>query len=64
MPESGADQPDLVAAQDAAGKILHDLLVAVFFADSLEIRDQAPRALAFGELQPDLADALAPRRAL
>src|SRR5258705_494528 len=50
--------------QDTAGEILHHLFLGVALADLLELRDQAARALAFGDLEADPADAIAPRRAL
>ena len=59
----GSDQADLVAAQDAAGEILHHGLAAVMLADLAQFRHQLARTFAFVDGQRDLADARAPRAA-
>src|SRR5258706_190404 len=53
------DEADLVAAQDAAGKILHHRDVGIFLRNVLELRDKFAGALAFRKAERHLADALA-----
>src|SRR4029079_490170 len=60
----GSDQPDLVAAHDAAREILHHDLFAVALRNVLELGHEAPRTLARGNGDVDLSHALAPPRTL
>ena len=57
------DQADLVAAQDAAGKIPDDLPLAEAFVDVFQFRHQLARALALSNRKRNLAETLATRRA-
>ncbi len=60
----GADQADLVAAQDRRAEIAHHLFVAIGFVDLGQFRDDLAGTLAGRDVEPDLALLFAPRAAL